>query len=65
MSTCDMIFRLGRVYEKLNKNVVLISAGTIMCIVSTIILNKNLKAQDEKIKKLSDEIKELKNSKGE
>ena len=57
MSTCDMIFRLGRVYEKLNKNVVLISAGTIMCIVSTIILNKNLKAQDEKIKKLSDEIK--------
>ena len=65
MSTCDMIFRLGRVYEKLNKNVVLISAGTIMCIVSTIILNKNLKAQDEKIKKLSDEIKELKNAKGE
>ncbi len=65
MSTCDMIFRLGRVYEKLNKNVVLISAGTIMCMVSTIILNKNLKAQDEKIKKLSDEIKELKNSKGE
>lgn len=65
MSTCDMIFRLGRVYEKLNKNVVLISAGTIMCIVSTIILNKNLKAQDKKIKKLSDEIKELKNSKGE
>lgn len=65
MSTCDMIFRLGRVYEKLNKNVVLISAGTIICIVSTIILNKNLKAQDEKIKKLSDEIKELKNSKGE
>lgn len=65
MSTCDMIFRLGRVYEKLNKNVVLISAGTIICMVSTIILNKNLKAQDEKIKKLSDEIKELKNSKGE
>ena len=65
MSTCDMIFRLGRVYEKLNKNVVLISAGTIMCMVSTIILNKNLKAQDEKLKKLSDEIKELKNSKGE
>lgn len=65
MSTCDMIFRLGRVYEKLNKNVVLISAGTIMCMVSTIILNKNLKAQDEKIKKLIDEIKELKNSKGE
>ena len=65
MSTYDMIFRLGRVYEKLNKNVVLISAGTIMCMVSTIILNKNLKAQDEKIKKLSDEIKELKNSKGE
>lgn len=65
MSTCDMIFRLGRVYEKLNKNVVLISAGTIMCMISTIILNKNLKAQDEKIKKLSDEIKELKNSKGE
>ena len=58
MSTCDMIFRLGRVYEKLNKNVVLISAGTIACMVSTIILNK-------KIKKLSDEIKELKNSKGE
>jgi len=65
MSTCDMIFRLGRVYEKLNKNVVLISAGTIACMVSTIIMNKNLKAQDEKIKKLSDEIKELKNSKGE
>ena len=65
MSTCDMIFRLGRVYEKLNKNVVLISAGTIMCIVSTIILNNNLQAQDETIKKLSDEIKELKNSKGE
>ena len=65
MSTCDMIFRLGRVYEKLSKNVGLISAGTIMCMVSTIILNKNLKAQDEKIKKLSDEIKELKNSKGE
>lgn len=65
MSTCDMIFRLGRVYEKLNKNVVLISAGTIVCMVSMIILNKNLKAQDEKIKKLSDEIKELKNSKGE
>lgn len=65
MSMCDMIFRLGRAYEKLNKNVVLISAGTIMCMVSTIILNKNLKAQDKKIKKLSDEIKELKNSKGE
>ena len=65
MSTCDMIFRLGRIYEKLNKNVVLISAGTIMCMVSMIILNKNLKAQDKKIKKLSDEIKELKNSKGE
>lgn len=65
MSACDMIFRLGRVYDKLNKNVVLIYAGTIICMVSTIILNKNLKAQDEKIKKLSDEIKELKNSKGE
>lgn len=58
MSACDMIFRLGCAYTKLNKNVVFISTGTFLCMASIVVLNK-------KIKRLNDEIKELKNLKGE
>ena len=62
MKTDELLFCLGRAYEKTNKNLIFLSAVTA---ISSFIFVKKIKAQDKKIKELSENIEELKHSKGE
>lgn len=62
MKTDELLFCLGRAYEKTNKNLIFLAAVTAM---SSFIFIKKIKAQDKKIKELSENIEELKHSKGE
>ena len=62
MKTDELLFCLGRAYEKANKNIIFIAAVTA---ISSFIFVKKIKAQDKKIKELSENIEELKHSKGE
>ena len=62
MKTDELLFCLGRAYEKANKNLIFLAAVTAM---SSFIFIKKIKAQDKKIKELSENIEELKHSKGE
>ena len=62
MKTDELLFCLGRAYEKANKNLIFLTAVTAM---SSFIFIKKIKAQDKKIKELSENIEELKHSKGE
>ena len=62
MEKDDIIFCLGRVCEKVNRNIIFLTAATV---IGAAITCKKIKAQDKKIKELSDEIEELKYSKGE
>ena len=62
MKTDELLFCLGRAYEKANKNLIFLAAVTA---ISSFIFIKKIKAQDKKIKELSENIEELKHSKGE
>ena len=62
MKTDELLFCLGRAYEKANKNLIFLAAVTA---ISSFIFVKKIKAQDKKIKELSENIEELKHSKGE
>ena len=62
MKTDELLFCLGRAYEKANKNLIFLASITA---ISSFIFIKKIKAQDKKIKELSENIEELKHSKGE
>ena len=62
MKTDELLFCLGRAYEKANKNLIFLAAVTA---IGSFIFVKKIKAQDKKIKELSENIEELKHSKGE
>ena len=62
METDELLFCLGRAYEKANKKLIFLAAVTA---ISSFIFVKKIKAQDKKIKELSENIEELKHSKGE